>query len=62
MYTLKIGSIYEKFDDLDEAMKNCFEVFPTADFSGWNESESGSWMDVFLDNTSGIQIGKIIEE
>jgi len=51
----------EEFSELDEAMNNCFEIFERADFSGWNESESVCWMDIFLDNNSQITVGKIIE-
>ena len=67
MYTLIIGNMKGEFSDLDEAMKNCFEVFERADFSGWNESESSCWsesccwIDIFLDSSSQIPVGKIIE-
>ena len=61
MYTLVIGNIKGEFSDLDEAMNNCFEIFEKADFSGWNESESVCWMDIFLDKSSQIPVGKIIE-
>ena len=61
MYTLIIGNMEGEFSDLDEAMNNCFEIFERADFSGWNESESVCWMVIFLDNSSPIPVGKIIE-
>jgi len=61
MYTLVIGNMEGEFSDLDEAMNNCFEIFERADFSGWNESESVCWMDIFLDNSSQIIVWKIIE-
>ena len=61
MYTLVIGNIKGEFSDLDEAMNNCFEIFERADFSAWNESDSDCWMDIFLDNSSQIPVGKIIE-
>ncbi len=58
MYKLIIGSMEEDCDDLDQAMYLCFGLFPDADFSGYNENDTESWLDIKDGNET---IGKIVE-
>jgi hypothetical protein len=48
------------FDDLDAAMYGVFELFPKADFSFWNDSNTEVWMDIYAyDN--GPRVGRLID-
>ena len=42
-------------------MNDCFEVFPEADFSLWNENLVETWQDVFESRENRTVVGKIIE-
>ena len=58
MTNLILGAIEEPFGSVDEAMNACFELFPNADFSDWQENDSQSWLNVKL---YGEIIGRIVE-
>ena len=58
MYTIVVDSIEEICNDIDSAMNMCFEIFPDAEFKGWNENSTESWLDIISENTT---VGKIIE-
>ena len=58
MYTIVVDSIEEICNDIDSAMNMCFEIFPDAEFKGWQENSSESWLDIISENTT---VGKIIE-
>ena len=59
MYSMIIGNMLpESYGDIDSAMNMCFEIFPDAEFKGWNENLSESWLDIISDN---MIVGKIIE-
>jgi len=53
-----VNSLEEQCNDIDQAMNMCFEIFPDADFKGWQENSSEAWLDIISDN---ITVGKIIE-
>ncbi len=62
MYLLNIGEIEQEYPDLDSAMVDCFEVYPDADFSNWNENENATWMNIYENNkTSSLIVGTITE-
>ena len=54
-----MDSIEESCDDIDSAMNMCFEIFPDAEFKGWQENLSESWLDIIDNNET---VGKIIEK
>ena len=58
MYIIVVDSIEEICNDIDSAMNMCFEIFPDAEFKGWQENSSESWLDIISENTT---VGKIIE-
>ena len=61
MFKLILGTLEEEYPDLDAAMIDCFNIYPDADFSNWNEDETVTWMDIFENNSSDTVIGKIVE-
>lgn len=61
MYTLQIESLSEKYDGIDRAMEDCFQLYPDADFSWWNSNENSSWIDIYRSSTDKTIIGKIVE-
>ena len=58
MYIMTLDSISEKYDDLDQAMHDCFNIFPNASFSEWQETATETWMDII---NNDIVVGKIFE-
>lgn len=61
MFTLEIGAIVQEYDELDSAIVDCFEIYPDADFSDWQEDTKASWMTIYENNDRKNIIGKIIE-
>jgi len=61
MYKLSLGVIEENYPDLDQAMEDCFLLFPDADFSNWNEDNNSTWMDIYENNKTSLIIGTIQE-
>lgn len=62
MFILELGSIKEEYPDLDSAMIDCFEVYPDADFSDWNELGTETWMTIYENNkTNSIIVGRITD-
>jgi len=61
MYTLQIESLNEQYSDIDNAMEDCFLLYPTADFSWWNSDKTTSWIDIYRSSTDKTIIGRIIE-
>lgn len=59
MTKLLLGRLDESFDNIDAAMEACFELFPGADFSDWQENDAQSWLDIKL---YGECIGRIVDE
>ena len=55
---MTLDSISEEYDDLDQAMHDCFGVFPTASFSEWQETTTETWLDII---NNDIVVGKIFE-
>ena len=58
MYRIIVGSLEEQCIDVDQAMNMCFDIFPAAEFKGWNETESKTWLDIVNGNDI---VGEIIE-
>jgi hypothetical protein len=61
MYKLTLGAIEQNYPDLDSAMTDCFEIYPNADFSNWNEKDKFTWMDIYENNKTSVIIGTIQE-
>jgi hypothetical protein len=57
-YWLNLQGYTTNHPSVDAAMVACFDVFPKAHFSDWQETKYMTWMDV-MDNS--IQVGKITE-
>lgn len=61
MYKLVLGVLEQEYPDLDSAMEDCFEIYPDADFSNWNEKDKSTWMDIYENNKSSLVVGIIKE-
>jgi len=61
MFRLTIGVVWQDYPSLDSAMQDCMELFPSADFSLWNDSQTEVWQDVFESHENKTVIGKIVE-
>ena len=59
MYRIIVGSLEEQCTNVDQAMDMCFEIYPGANFKGWNETQSESWLDIVDDKEI---VGRIIEQ
>ena len=59
MTKLLLGGLDESYSNVDNAMEACFELFPAADFSDWQENDTQSWLDIKL---YGELIGRIVDE
>ncbi len=55
---MTLDSISEEYDDLDQAMHDCFSIFPIASFSEWQETTTETWLDII---NNDIVVGKIFE-
>jgi len=62
MFNLQIGSIVETYSTLDNAMNDCFEIFPEAIPDGdWKSNNTETWMNIQTSNINNTILGKIIE-
>lgn len=61
MYNLQIQSLSGEYNNIDAAMEDCFCLYPSADFSGWNSDKASSWIDIYESNTNKTIIGRITE-
>lgn len=62
MYTLRIGCIEEPYPTIDNALNDCFTLFPEAMPDGdWKSNNIETWMNIQTSNINNIILGKIIE-
>lgn len=59
-YTLELDGTQQgmPYKFVDDAMTDTFLMFPDADFSLWNDSETDVWMNII---NHGEVVGKIFE-
>jgi len=61
MFLMSIDTIEEQYESTDLAMNDLFQIYPDAFFSGWNEDNTKSWLDVFISYSDRTIIGRIYE-